>query len=178
MNEIDPKRELLVNLTCFYRPPNHLEADEQAKRYLAELADAFGRMQPNAFEWDHVWNEFKREWTKAYWPTFSEFPQRLMKFRTLQASVRKASGEQQHDRAHPSHQLPHRPYNHAEFMGAVAQASAAEAERHPVWHGLDAAVVAMGEQLIIERDDDDELRPLADRAAAKARVEASRRTAA
>lgn len=155
MSEIDPKRELLVNLTCFYRPPNHLEGEGQAKRYLAELADAFARMQPNAFEWDHVWNEFKREWTKTYWPLPSEFPQRLMKFRAKQTSVRKAAGERQHDPAPAARQIEHRPYNHGEFMAAVRQAHEMAASTDPFTAMLGRSLSRCADGLLRNRDDQD-----------------------
>jgi hypothetical protein len=115
-------------------------------------------MNPNEIEVDHIWEQFKREWKYLYWPTPHELCSRLTKFRQSQASVRKASGFQEHEPSEHGSEIPHRPYSHREFMAALDTTRCNASENHPRWGALDRAIQRMGEALLRNRDDNDEPR--------------------
>lgn len=142
-------------LLC-YRPPGHVESDSQGKLVLAEIVAAFCDMRPSDGEWDHVWAEFRRTWTKTYWPLPSEFCRLLAGFRARQAALQQAGRGV--DRAAEARAASERPYNHGEFLSALRKARAMAGSRDNRTAKWGASVLRLGEALEKHRDDNDQPR--------------------
>jgi len=127
-----------------------------ADLYLDELIGTFLAMRPSWEEWDHVWNEFKRQWAKVSWPLPSEFPSRLAAFRARQAAVQAAgravTGQAEEEAAGPPHHEP-------TFRAYCAHVSAMCASPDPAEARWGRILHRMAVALIENRDDQDRPRP-------------------
>lgn len=149
------KADLMAKMRRFYRAPSHIDGDQDAAAYLAELGAQFARMQPTEGEWDHVWPEFARQWEKAFWPTLSEFPRRLAAFRAKTATLARA-GDRVNRRAERGPPSP--PYHHGRFMAACDEASFQASSPDPGERYWGRLLLNLGRKLIETRDDDDRAR--------------------
>lgn len=142
-------------LLCF-RPPAHIESDGQGKAVLGEIVSAFCDMRPTEGEWDHCWAEFRRTWTKTYWPLPSDLCRILSAFRARQAALQKAGRVV--DRMAEDQARRERPYHDGEFRSAQHKARAMAASRDPATARWGAAMVRLGNALEKHRDDNDQPR--------------------
>lgn len=156
---------LMDKLKTGYRRPDHLATTVAEMVYLGELCDTLIRMHPTPDEFDHVWNEFKREWQRRYWPPFGELPGRLTKLRQRQAEQqRQAEAVKPEGGTYSSrHRKPERRYDHGAFMstyGDLLEQSESENPAEAKWAQL---FLAMGNALMERYDDNDQpRRPEAD----------------
>lgn len=147
-----------MKMIAFYRPPNQIEGEGQGKMYLEELADTFARMRPTWDEWDHVWQDFKRTWTKGYWPTFADLPDRLSQFRAQRASVARAAGLVER----MAEASAAEPYNNAKFLAAYQKERDRMNDRDPQVARWGVMLVRLGNALLRRRDHRDQPRPMPD----------------
>jgi hypothetical protein len=152
----DIRREMTTRLLVSYRPPSHIENERQGTAVLADIVAAFVEMRPTDGEWEHIWSEFRRTWTKAYWPLPSEFCGRLTAFRARARQLADA-GRAVVDMAEARAKRD-RPYRDAEFQAALHRSYEMRDSRDRATAAWGALLVRLGETLARTRDENDEPR--------------------
>ncbi len=149
---------LIEKLKAGYRAPDHVATTVAGMAYLGELADTLIRMHPEPDEFDHVWNEFKREWTRRYWPPFGELPSRLTKLRAKAAENARAADTAHRQTYDQRRAKPEKPYHDGEFVATYGTLLEQADSNDPEEAAWAKRWLAMGDALIKRYDDNDQPR--------------------